>query len=267
LLIKYKNRPDTDISTCPEAMCLYKSQGYTNTPTTTEYINNLIYTNTTEQSANNLYELAMSLLNSTGNTLSTPGTDLKQTNISGNSNNKANISDIKTNKTNISGNSNNIPLKQTNVSNIKTNKTNISGSTLNTPGTDLKQTNISVTDLKRSNISDNKTNSNNISGSTNNSQVISGNSNNIPLKQSNISGSALKQSNISGTDLKQTNNTNISNIPSVYMTNERILNILSLCSLVLYNKPIISQYDISHSNISVIYNHIVYWSNNHTVID
>ncbi|KAI5138277.1 hypothetical protein NEAUS06_2485, partial [Nematocida ausubeli] len=42
LLIKYKNRPDTDISTCPEAMCLYKSQGYTNTPTTTEYINNLI---------------------------------------------------------------------------------------------------------------------------------------------------------------------------------------------------------------------------------
>ncbi|KAI5138958.1 hypothetical protein NEAUS07_2529, partial [Nematocida ausubeli] len=42
---------------------------------------------------------------------------------------------------------------------------------------------------------------------------------------------------------------------------------LSLCSLVLYNKPIISQYDISHSNISVIYNHIVYWSNNHTVID
>lgn len=40
---------------------------------------------------------------------------------------------------------------------------------------------------------------------------------------------------------------------------ERIVNILSLCSLVKFRKQILTPSEIAESNISVIYNHIVFW--------
>ncbi|KAI5129574.1 hypothetical protein NEPAR06_2053 [Nematocida parisii] len=48
---------------------------------------------------------------------------------------------------------------------------------------------------------------------------------------------------------------------------ERVLNILSLCSLVKFKKSILTATEISESNISVIYNHILFWCNENTQID
>lgn len=48
---------------------------------------------------------------------------------------------------------------------------------------------------------------------------------------------------------------------------ERIINILSLCSLVKFRKQILTPQEIADSNIAVIYNHILFWSKENHELD